>query len=75
MKLATYFLMFQKSNLMLEFQSHICWVITVDYKVRLGQVKSEFDWKSPKLNRSVRAAKLSISTVESYSVHLNDTKG
>ena len=42
---------------MLEFQAHICWVITVDYKVRLGQVKSEFDWKSPKLTRSVQASK------------------
>ena len=27
----------------LEFLAHICWVITVDYKVRLGQIKSEFD--------------------------------
>ena len=52
--------MSQKSNSMLEFQAHICWVITVDYKVRLGQVKSEFDWKRPKLTRSVRASKLSI---------------
>ena len=37
------FSMSQKSNSMLEFQDHICWVITVDYKVRLGQVKSEFN--------------------------------
>ena len=59
-KIGTNFSMSQKSNSMLEFQAHICWVITVDYKVRLGQVKSEFDWKSPKLTRSVRASKLSM---------------
>ena len=53
---------------MLEFQSHICWMITVDYKVRLGQVKSEFDWKRPKLTHSVQASKLSIFSVNSYSV-------
>ena len=53
---------------MLEFQAHICWVITVDYKVRLGQVKSEFDRKRPKLTRSVRASKLSIFSVNSNSV-------
>ena len=53
---------------MLEFQAHICWVITVDYKVRLGQVKSEFDWKRPKLTRSLRASKLSIFSTKSYSV-------
>ena len=29
---------------MLEFQAHICWVITVDFKVKLAQVKSEFDY-------------------------------
>ena len=34
--IGTCFLMSQKSNLLLEFQAHICWVITVDYKVRLG---------------------------------------
>ena len=44
----TYFSMSQKSKLMLKFQAHIRWVITVDYKVRLGQVKSEFDWKNQK---------------------------
>ena len=60
--------MSQKSKLMLEFQAHICWVITVDYKVRLGQVKSEFDWKRPKLTRSIRASKLSIFSVKSHSV-------
>ena len=42
-KIGTDFLKSQKSKSMLEFQAHICWVITVDYKVRLGQVKSEFD--------------------------------
>ena len=42
-KIGTYFSKSQKSKSMLEFQAHICWVITVDYKVRLGQVKSEFD--------------------------------
>ena len=42
-EIRTYFSMSQKSNLMLEFQAHICWVITLDYKVRLGQVKSEFN--------------------------------
>ena len=55
LEIRTYFLMSKKSNSMLEFQAHVCWVITVDYKVRLGQVKSEFDWKRPKLTRSVRA--------------------
>ena len=54
---------------MLEFYVHICWVITVLYKVRLGQVKSEFDWKRPKLTRSVRASKLSIFSVKYNSVH------
>ena len=53
---------------MIEFQAHICWVITVDYKVRLGQVKSEFDWKSPKLTRSVRASKLSVFFLKYYTV-------
>ena len=43
-------------------------MITVDYKVRLGQVKSEFDGKSPKLTRSVRASKLSEFSVKSHSV-------
>ena len=42
-KIRTHFSMSQKSKSMLEFQAHICWVITVNYKVRLGQVKSEFD--------------------------------
>ena len=42
-KIGMYFSMSQKSKSMLEFQAHICWVITVDYKVRLGQVKSEFN--------------------------------
>ena len=59
-KIPTYFSMSQKSKPMLEFQAHICWVITVDYKVRLGQVKSEFNQKRQKLTRSVRASKLSI---------------
>ena len=60
---------------MLEFQAHICWVITVDHKVRLGQVKSEFDWKSPKLTRSVRASKLSMFPTKSYSVLSNKSGG
>ena len=51
-KIGTDFSMSQKSNSMLEFQAHICWVITVDHKVRLGQVDSEFDWKRPNLTRS-----------------------
>ena len=55
---------------MLEFQAHFCWVITVDYKVRLGQVKSEFDWKRPKLTRSVRASKLSLLSIKYSSVDL-----
>ena len=42
--------MSQKNNSMLEFQAHICWVKTVDYKVRLGQVKSEFDSKKSKID-------------------------
>ena len=53
---------------MLEFQAHVCWVITVDYKVRLGQVKSEFNWKRPKLTRSVRASKLSVISMKYNSV-------
>ena len=53
---------------MLEFQAHIFWVITVDFKVRLGQVKSEFHLKSQKLTRSVRASKLSIFTMKYNSV-------
>ena len=48
--------------------THICLVTSVDYKVRLGQVKSEFDWKRQKLTRSVRALKLSIFSQKSYSV-------
>ena len=44
---------------MFEFQAHICWVISVDYKARLDEVKSEFYWKIPKLTRSVRASKMS----------------
>ena len=60
--------MSQKSKLMLEFQAHICWVITVDYKVRLGQVKSEFDSKRPKLTRSVWASILSIFSIKYNSV-------
>ena len=42
-KIETSFSMSQKNKSKLEFQAHICWVITVDYKVILGQVKSEFD--------------------------------
>ena len=53
---------------MLEFQAHICWVITLNYKVRLGQVKSEFESKRPKMTRSVRASKLSIFSVKHNSV-------
>ena len=53
---------------MLEFQAHICWVITVAYKVRLGQVKIEFNRKIPKLTRSVRASKLSVFSIKSNSV-------
>ena len=60
--------MSQKSKLMLEFQAHICWVISVDYKVRLGQVKSEFDRKRPKLTRSIRASKLSTFSIRYNSV-------
>ena len=60
---------------MLEFQAHICWVITVDYKVRLGEVKSEFDWKRPKLTRPVRAPKLSIFAIEYNSVYYIQTLG
>ena len=67
-KIRTYFSKSQKSNSMLEFQAHICWVTTVDYKVRLGQEKSEFDWERQKLTRSVRASKLSIFSVKSHSV-------
>ena len=66
--------MFQKSNSILEFQAHICWVITVDYKVRLAQLKSEFDWKRPKLTRSVRASKLSIFSIKFYTVGVNVEK-
>ena len=33
----------QKSKLILEFLTHICWVITGDSKVNFGQVKTEFD--------------------------------
>ena len=43
LKIGIHFSMSPKSKSMLEFQAQICWVITVDYKVRLGQVKSEFD--------------------------------
>ena len=53
---------------MLEFHAHFRWVIIVDYKVRLGQVKLDFDWKSPKLTRSIRASKLSIFSTKSNSV-------
>ena len=42
--------MSQKSKSMLEFQAHICWVITVDYKVRSGQVKSEFKLEKSKID-------------------------
>lgn len=59
----------KKSNLELEFQAHICWVIIVDYKVRLGEVKSEFNRKGPKLTCSVRASKLSIFFVKFNSVN------
>ena len=62
--------MSQKSKSMLEFQTHICWVMTVDYKVRLVQVNSEFDWKRPKMTRSVRASKLSR-----FSIKLNSVTG
>ena len=41
---------------------------SVDYKVRLGQVESEFDWKRPKLTRSVRASKLSVFSTKYNSV-------
>ena len=67
-KIGTYFSMSQKSKSMLEFQAHICWVITVDYKVKLGQVKSEFDWKRPKLTRPIRASILSILSIKPHSV-------
>lgn len=42
-KIGTNILMSPKSTSMLEFQAHICWMITVDYKVRLGKVKSELE--------------------------------
>ena len=42
-EIGTDFSMSQKSNSMLEFQAHNCWMISVAYKVRLGQEKSEFD--------------------------------
>ena len=61
--------MTQKSNSMLEFQAYICWMITLDYKVRLGQVKSEFNRKRPKLTRSIPASKLSIFPMKYNSVH------
>ena len=38
-KIGTDFLKSPKSKSMLEFPAHIYWVITVDYKVWLGQVK------------------------------------
>ena len=53
---------------MLEFPAHICWVITVDDKVRLDQVKSEFEWKRPNLTRSIRASKLSVFSTKYNSV-------
>ena len=53
---------------MLELQAHFCWVITVDYKVRLGQVKSEFNRKRAKLTRSVPASILSIFSEKPNSV-------
>ena len=59
---------------MLEVQAHICWVITVDYKVRLGQVKSEFNWKRPKLTRSGRALKLSRFCMKSHRVRMRGTR-
>ena len=59
---------------MLEFQAHICWVMTVDYKVRLGQARSEFELKSQKLTRSVRALKLSLFSVKSNSVCMSHEK-
>ena len=40
----------QKSKSRLEFLAHICWVIIVDYKVRLGQVKSEFYLEKTKID-------------------------
>ena len=43
-------------------------VVLVDYKVRLGQVKSEFDWKSPKLTHSIQASKLSVFSMKYNSV-------
>ena len=43
-------------------------VVLVDYKVRLGQVKSKFDWNRQKLTRSGRASKLSIFSIKSNSV-------
>ena len=39
---------------MLDFQAIIYWV---EYKVRLGQAKSEFECKMPKLTHSTRALK------------------
>ena len=43
-------------------------MITLDYRVRLGQVKSEFKRKSPKLTLSIRASKLSVISMQSHSV-------
>ena len=54
---------------MLEFQAHICWVITVDYEFRLGRGNSEFDRKIPKLTLSVRFP------VKSNSVHISEAGG
>ena len=54
---------------MLEVQAHICWVITVDYKVGLGQAKAEFKWKRQKMTRSVWASKLSKLLIKSNSVN------
>ena len=42
---------------MLDFQALIYWVMSVEYKVRLGQVKSEFECKIPKLTHSTWALK------------------
>ena len=62
--------MSQEYNSMLEFHSHMCWVIFVDFKVWLGRVKLEFDLKRPKMTRSIRASILSVFYIKFCSVRL-----
>ena len=55
---------------MLEFHAQVCWVIIGDFKLWLGQVKSEFDLKRPKMTRTVRASILSMFYIKFCSVQL-----